>query len=285
MVISKTPVAKLISSKDYLDSLEPRKKKSHKGDYGHVLVIGGDQGMSGAPKIAAVGALRTGSGLVTIASHPDHAVLLNLTQPEIMCHAISKPKQLAPLLDKATVLVLGPGLGCSRWSKQLFKQAIRSDLPMVVDADGLNWLAQFSMQSDHWILTPHPGEAARLLKTTVQGVQQNRLDAARAIQKKFGGVVILKGAGTIIATGAEELLVCEAGNPGMASAGMGDLLSGVIGGLLAQHLPLDVAAPLAVCLHAEAADQEAKARGVRGLLATDLIPLLRARLNAYDVRQ
>lgn len=270
------PYGQLIFSSDFASFLPPRKKNTHKGDYGRVLIVGGDHGMYGAPFITALGALRSGSGMVSTATH--RSACLDF-QPEIMSHSIKTARQLQPLLEWASVIVLGPGLGQSAWSQKIFKKVIQAQRPMIMDADGLRWLAKFPAQSNNWILTPHPGEAAQLLQIPVETVQENRFEAARLIQKKYGGITVLKGAGTLIANDTGSLSITPLGNPGMASGGMGDLLAGIIAGLAAQHVPNSIAASLGACLHAEAGDLAAKEEGERGLLATDLLPYLRRLVN------
>jgi ADP-dependent NAD(P)H-hydrate dehydratase / NAD(P)H-hydrate epimerase len=259
--------------------LTPRPHDANKGDFGHVLIVGGAEGFTGAPRMAAEAALRVGAGLVTVATHPKLASVLNLTQPEIMCHGIRTPIQLRALLDKATIVVIGPGLGQSTWAKMMLKTVFASKLPLVVDADGLNLLAAKPVARTNWILTPHPGEAGRLLKLTSAEIQQDRLSALRKLQQIYGGVSVLKGAGTLVLAPDHHPAICEAGNPGMATAGMGDVLSGVIAGLAAQGIPLADAAKLGVCLHATAGDLAAKNGGERGMLATDLMIYLRQLAN------
>ena len=265
----------------YISWLKPRSKWTHKGQFGHVLIVGGDYGMNGAPRLAALGAARTGAGLVTIATRPEHAVTMNINYPELMCHGVKNGRELKPLLSKATVVVIGPGLGQSGWAKSLYKTVLSSDLPLVVDADALNLLARNPFSRTNWILTPHPGEAARLLGTTSKQIEADRLKTVLSLQKQYGGICVLKGARTIIADEGQHPIICMAGNPGMASAGMGDLLSGVIGSLAAQGLPWWIAAELGVCLHAEAGDV-ASMDGERGMLASDLLPLLRFLANDLE---
>lgn len=259
--------------------LKPRAKETHKGQMGHVLVIGGELGYSGAPRMAGEAALRVGAGLVSIATHPENAFAMNADRPELMCHGVIHPDELMPLVDKANVIVLGPGLGQSAWSYDLWRTAIAQEKRMLVDADGLNLLAKKPRQCDSWVLTPHPGEAARLLNTTTQVIQQDRLAAAQEVVKCYGGVCVLKGAGTLIVSAHQSPVMCDKGNPGMASAGMGDILSGVIGGLMAQGIPLADAAQLGVYLHALAGDLAATDSGERGLIATDLLPYLHQLCN------
>ncbi len=262
-----------------LKVLPKRKQDSHKGDFGHVLVVGGDYGMGGAVRMAAEAALRVGAGLVSVATRPEHVSVVSGVRPEIMCHQVNVVKDLKPLLEKASVVILGPGLGKSDWASSLLKLVLAAQKPLVLDADGLNLLSQRPSKHDNWILTPHPGEAARLLDTSVELLQADRYAAAKSVIEKFGGVCVLKGAGTIVQTSDELPCVCRAGNPGMATAGMGDVLSGVIGGLLAQGLSLSEAAKNGVVLHAKAADLAAHSGGERGLLATDLMGYLRGLVN------
>jgi NAD(P)H-hydrate epimerase len=254
--------------------LPRRDRCSHKGNYGHVLIVGGDSGYSGAARLAGEAALRVGAGLVSIATRAEHAGLMNLNRPELMCHGVESARQLAGLLEKASVVVIGPGLGQSVWAKELFMATITAQKLLIIDADGLNLLARSPVKNPDWILTPHPGEAARLLSCSTAGIQQDRFAAVAAIQAKYDGIAILKGAGTLIAS-ENDCAVSTTGNPGMASGGMGDVLSGVIAGLLAQGLSLKNAAQQGVHIHGLAADLAADKDGERGLLASDLMPYLR----------
>lgn len=258
--------------------LPRRNRCAHKGSCGHVLIVGGELGYSGAARMAGEAALRVGSGLVSIATRPEHSGLMNLGRPELMCHGVETAEQLSVLLAKADVVVVGPGLGQSAWAKTLFNVAISAGKPMIIDADGLNLLANAPTTKPNWILTPHPGEAARLLNCTTAEIQQDRFAAALSIQAKYGGVAIVKGAGTLIAS-EQELAVSNTGNPGMASGGMGDVLAGVIASLLAQGLSLQDAAQQGVYNHGLAADLAAEKDGERGLLAGDLMPYLRQLVN------
>ncbi len=268
---------------DYLKSLLPaRPRAAHKGHFGHVLVIGGDSGFIGAVCMAGEAAARTGAGLVSIATRAEHAADISTNKPELMAHGVETPKQLLPLLTKANIIAIGPGLGQSQWALALFSKVLESNLPMVVDADALNLLAKEPVQNDNWILTPHPGEAARLLACDTSQIQSDRFAAVRELQQRYSGVVLLKGNGTIIIDSEGDLAVCTAGNPGMASGGMGDVLTGVIAGLVAQGLSNDTAACLGVCLHAEAADRAAT-HGERGMLASDLMPHLRTLVNTEQI--
>ena len=274
-----TPAANRIDWESQRNLIGPRRRTAHKGDAGHVLVIGGAPGFSGAARMAAEAAARAGAGLVTVATHPDHAAVLNIGRPELMVQAVRESAELGPLLEKANVVAIGPGLGCSAWGRSLFTTARQAALPMVVDADALNLLAEQSTYRQDWVLTPHPGEAGRLLSIASLEVQKDRFQAVKAMVARYGGVVVLKGAGSLIGDGSDDpVSVCSAGNPGMASGGMGDLLTGILAALIAQGLPLRDAASSAVALHAVAADKAAEA-GERGLLAMDLIPEIRHLLN------
>lgn len=266
---------------EQLESLPPRPAHAHKGMFGHALVVGGDEGMAGAAVMAAEAAARCGTGLVSAATRSAHVSALVGRVPEIMAHGTENGGELLPLLENASVIALGPGLGRSPWSEQMLLRVMETELPMVVDADALNLLAQGRIvetpRRDNWILTPHPGEAARLLGCSTDDIQRDRFAAVANLQARFGGVVLLKGAGTLVC-GGEEIFLCPYGNPGMASGGMGDVLSGVLAALLAQGLSPLQAACLGACLHGMAADLAAEEGGV-GMLATDLIPHLRSLLG------
>jgi NAD(P)H-hydrate epimerase len=233
--------------------------------------------------MAAEASLRCGAGLVQVATRPEHVAALVARTPEVMPRGVSSDDDFTPMLEAADVLVLGPGLGQSPWSTQLLQRALASGKPAVLDADALNLLASGALgdigPAGIRVLTPHPGEAARLLGCDTARVQADRFAAVSDLQRLYGGVVLLKGNGSLI-TGGENILLSDYGNPGMASGGMGDVLSGVLVSLLAQGLePLD-AACLGVCLHGAAADRAAGVDGMRGLLATDLLPQLRRLLDA-----
>ncbi len=264
-----------------LSALTPRPSSAHKGLFGTVLVVGGDYGMAGAAVLAAEAALRSGAGLVRAATRPEHVAAMVGRRPEIMAVGVESGPQFAPWVDSADVLVVGPGLGRSSWSEQLLQVAADSGKPMVLDADGLNLLASgapFAEQTvGNRVLTPHPGEAGRLLGRDSAAVQQDRFAAVRELQQQYGGVVLLKGNGTLVAD-ENRCWLSTSGNPGMASGGMGDVLSGVIGALIAQGLPLMEATTLGACVHGAAADR-AMTGGQRGLIATDLLPELRSLLG------
>lgn len=257
------------------DALPPRLRYANKGDNGHVLVIGGEHGMAGAVHLAGESALRAGAGLVSVATRAEHVFALNAARPELMAHGVDGPQALAPLLERAGVLALGPGLGQAAWGHALWLTALDANKPLVLDADGLNLLAReqrrFTVPT---IMTPHPGEAARLLGVATREIEHDRFAAARELAKRYAAVVVLKGSGTLIADPDGRLDVCPWGNPGMASGGMGDLLTGIVAALLAQGCGAWRAARLGVGLHARAGDRAAQ-QGERGLLASDLLAPLR----------
>jgi len=277
--------AEIVTHVQHLDAsklqnhLTPRRPSAHKGDFGHLAILGGDYGMPGAVRLAAEAAYRVGAGLVSVVTHPEHLPMVSGVRAEIMCYSSDSTRQVKTILQRADAIVIGPGLGTSRWSKKLLKLAIKQKKPLVVDADALNSIAAHPMQLDHWVLTPHPGEAARLLGLDIPGVQHDRFAAVRQLQQQFGGVCVLKGAGTLVHSGNSHLCLCAAGNPGMASGGMGDVLSGVIGSFIVQGLSLTDAAELGVHVHARAGDKAAAALGQRGLLAQDLMSYLHELVN------
>lgn len=276
-------IAQRLKLPDLMGLLPRRDRDAHKGKFGHVLVIGGDEGFGGAAAMAAEAALRVGAGLVGVATRSSHVSALLARRPELMVKPVDSGQQLEPLLTGPSVLVIGPGLGRSSWSEQVLQQAINTGIPMVVDADALNIISEGRVgagaDTRHWVLTPHPGEAARLLNISNAEIQADRFGACKAIQRRFHGTVLLKGAGTLISSGEETLALCPYGNPGMATGGMGDMLAGIIGGLLAQGLSAGQATQLAACLHGAAADRVADEYGERGMMATDLLAPLQRLVN------
>ncbi|WNO08178.1 NAD(P)H-hydrate dehydratase [Teredinibacter sp. KSP-S5-2] len=270
------------STTQLFPKLNPRRPASHKGSHGHALIVGGNSGMGGAAILAAESCARSGAGLTSVATRAEHVLPLLARLPEVMAKAVSSGHDLADLLSRPKVVVIGPGLGQGAWAEQMLQQAYLANLPMVIDADALNLLAKGrvigNLPCHRWVLTPHPGEAARLLDCSLEEVQKDRFSSTQKIQQRYGGVVVLKGAGTIIAT-SKGVFLANVGNPGLAVGGSGDVLSGVIGALIAQGLELDDAAKLAVCVHGDAADMAVEDFGERGMLASDLIPYIRELLN------
>ncbi|MCK0153547.1 NAD(P)H-hydrate dehydratase [Alcanivorax sp. S6407] len=263
--------------------LAPRSLDGHKGRYGHVLVIGGDHGFAGAPIMSAQAAARCGAGKVSLITRPDNVPMMIARQPEVMARGVNDPAQAQSLIEAATVIAIGPGLARDDWGKGLLELALASGKPMVVDADALNLLAGMDDAGEaDWVLTPHPGEAARLLKADTAAVQQDRFAALESLHARYGGTVLLKGLGTLVQGHTGRALIRE-GNPGMASGGMGDVLTGVIAALRAQGLSGYDAARFGAMVHARAADACAcgkdKGKGERGLLATDLLDALRENMN------
>ncbi len=274
-----------LSQDDVTTAFAPRAKASHKGMFGHVLVVGGDEGYGGAAIMAAEAALYSGAGKVSLATRACHVTAMLARAPEVMVHAVESGSALTRLLEQADVIVFGPGLGKKAWADQMLQAIWSSHLPVVVDADGLNILLLKDKLSQinrsHWVITPHPGEAASLLDLSTAEIQRNRIEAVRALQELIGGTAVLKGAGTLITDG-DVIHLCSAGNPGMATGGMGDILSGIIGALIGQGLaPVD-AARVGVYLHSAAADQCVLDTGERGLRATDLLLNIRSILNGKN---
>jgi ADP-dependent NAD(P)H-hydrate dehydratase / NAD(P)H-hydrate epimerase len=277
------PDSRLLDMRRMSAWLPPRRMDSHKGDFGHVLAIGGELGLGGAIRLCGEASLRSGAGLVSVATRAENVTALNAARPELMALGVKDGAALASLLQRATVVALGPGLGQSEWSRSLWQTALEAGKPTVLDADGLNLIARKPAQlPPQTILTPHPGEAARLLGGDTASIARDRFAAARELARLYHSVVVLKGAGTIIAHPEGEAAVCPWGNPGMASGGTGDVLTGIIAGLLAQGLNTWRAARLGVAIHAQAGDAAASMGGPAGLLATDLFPQIRKLRNARD---
>ena len=274
------PAAQLLEADMLPAMLPPRRRNAHKGESGHVLVVGGDEGMGGASMLAAEAALRTGAGLVSVATRPQHVTALLTRRPELMARGVDHATALAPLLSVADACAVGPGLGRGDWGEALLSAALATGRSLVLDADALNSIAAKprALPADA-IITPHPGEAARLLGVLASDVQSDRYTAARLLCENLGCVVVLKGAGTLVAAPGQTVRVIAAGNPGMAVGGMGDALTGTIASLRAQGFePFDAAATGAL-LHAAAGDAAAAAGGERGLLPSDLVDALRRCVN------
>jgi ADP-dependent NAD(P)H-hydrate dehydratase / NAD(P)H-hydrate epimerase len=273
-----TPALQLLDESVVAAALPRRGRTAHKGLAGHVLVVGGAPGMGGAARLAGEAALRAGAGLVSVATHPQSLSSL-AARPELMTVALTEAADLEQALHRATIVAIGPGLGQSSWSRALFDLVLASHKPLIVDADALNLLAATPARREHWVLTPHPGEAARLLQSSAAAVQRDRCAALRELQARFGGTVVLKGAGSLVQGGGGAGWLCDRGNPGMAVAGMGDVLTGVIAGIAAQCGDIELAARAGVFVHASAGDRNAQSGGERGLLASDVIEQLRVGVN------
>lgn len=258
--------------------LPPRRPTSHKGDHGRLVIIGGDHGTAGAIRMTGEAALRAGAGLVRVLTRSENIAPIVTARPELMVHELT-PQSLDDSLQWADIVVIGPGLGQSSWGKQALQKVENFRRPMLWDADALNLLAINPDKRHNRILTPHPGEAARLLNCSVAEIESDRLHSAQRLVKRYGGVAILKGAGTVVASESGMSGIVDVGNAGMASGGMGDVLSGIIGAFLGQKLtPYDAACAGCVA-HGVAADLLADQYGTRGMLATDLFYTLRRVVN------
>jgi NAD(P)H-hydrate epimerase len=273
------PTLRIFAARDLDELLPLRSATAHKGRFGHVLVVGGNHGMAGAARLAGEAALRSGAGLVSIASRPETINAITASRPELMCHAISSVDDLEALLMRASVIALGPGLGQDDWAKMLFRRILECPQPKVLDADALNLLAENPARREDWILTPHPGEASRLLGLTTGKVQADRLAALHSLIESYGGISVLKGRCTLIGAADRLPYLIARGNPGMATAGMGDVLTGLTAGIIAQFPDsMQKGAAAAAYAHALAGDRAASS-GQRGLIATDLFAELRPILN------
>lgn len=276
--------AALLTNADWLNSLEKRAPDSHKGSHGRLLIVGGGDGMSGAAYLAAAASLRTGVGLVALICHDTSCVPIRCLLPEAM---IANQNKLLQRLEWCSTICLGMGLGRGAWAEQIYntiscKVANNVDIPKVIDADALYWLTKHFDSNAPWqnlVITPHPGEAAMLLGMEVREIEKNRYQAVLLLSKKYQCITVLKGAGTLICDG-KTTVVCHAGNAGMATGGMGDVLAGTIAALLGQGYPPMRAATLGTLIHSMAADHEVKRAGQIGLLASDLLPAIRSVINS-----
>lgn len=275
-----TPRLERIVETEILRALPRRRRAAHKGDFGRVLIIGSGTGMPGAVRLAGEACLRVGAGLVTVAVAPENIAAIAAGRPELICLPLEDDGQaLESALERADVVAIGPGLGTNKWGSAALTAALRCNKPLVVDADALNLIAERRTEPrDGWILTPHPGEAGRLLGVGSDEVQRDRLASLDKLVERYGGTVVLKGAGTLVGARDQISGLCERGNPGMASPGMGDVLTGAIAGVLAQCRDPWLATRVAVLIHAMAGDAVARS-GERGLLAGDVARELRDTVN------
>lgn len=273
------PLGTALDARALVRWLQPRPRDSHKGRHGRVLCIGGERGGGGAILLCAEAALRCGAGLVDVATREAHATALLARTPEAMVHACDDVDAIAASLDAADCIAIGPGLGQGDWGRALLERALQADRALVLDADALNLLAlkPLALPADS-IITPHPGEAARLLGTQAADVQRDRIAAARMLARRYRCTVVLKGAGSVVVAPDGRLHVISAGNPGLAVGGTGDVLTGTIAALRAQGLDAFDAAACGALLHAVAGDAAAT-DGQRGLRASDLMPWLRRHAN------
>jgi len=282
------PVARRLDWAALRSSLPRRPANAHKGRFGHVLIVAGEHGFGGAGILAAEAAARTGAGLVSLATRPEYVGAALARCPSVMVRGVNHGSELQALLEAATVIVCGPGIGQDAWGQQMLQQVVASGKPRLLDADALNLLSKRAAQSvgnqgaDDQILTPHPGEAARLLGCPVPDVEADRLAAATQLQELYGGVILLKGAGTVIASAQDTPVIISGGNPGMATGGMGDVLSGIIGGLWGQLASAKLVAEMGASVHLAAAGVASQAKGYMGLLPSDVIDGLPALLSQAE---
>ncbi len=301
-----TPASRRIDIQSIARLFTKRKADTHKGNCGHVVVVGGELGYGGAAIMCAESATRCGAGTVSLVTRGAHVGAALARRPELMVlgvndavNTLQDEPALDGLLQRASVIAIGPGLGRTLWSRQLLQRVLQENnagTPLVVDADALNLLSENearaegeklkggSKRRERWILTPHPGEAARMLGCSTEEVQADRFAAVKKLQTLYGGVCLLKGAGSLLCyqvRGEQQIDLCTEGNPGMASGGMGDVLSGIIAAFVAQEFGLSDSLRAGVCVHGESADLAAE-NGERGLLATDLLPRLRELINRQD---
>lgn len=260
-------------------ALPRRARAANKGDFGRVLIVGSGSGMPGAVRLAGEACLRVGAGLTTVAVAPENVAAIAAGRPELICVALTGEAVLADALARADVVAIGPGLGRSAWARSALQMVLGAGKPLVVDADALNLLAEHgAAPREDWILTPHPGEAGRLLGVSTGEIQRERLASLGRLIERYRGTVVLKGAGTLVGAAGRTPGLCERGNPGMASGGMGDVLTGAIAGILAQCRDPWAAARVGVLVHAMAGDAAARG-GERGLLAGDVARELHHSVN------
>ena len=266
----------VIPRKDSERAVSKRPIGAHKNNFGHVLIVGGDHGMCGAVLLAAESALRTGAGLVSVITRSEHRSAIVARRPEVMVYEVDGQQDIGSLLNRANVIAVGPGLGQGAWGRGILQRMLDSGKECVVDADALNFIAHESWALPAGsILTPHPGEASRLLGITTDSIQADRPTAARTISAKYKAVTVLKGAGTLIANGGELLGICIAGNSGMATAGSGDVLTGIVAAAKALGIDAPTAAALGVWLHASAGDRANTSVHGRAIIASDIVESLR----------
>jgi NAD(P)H-hydrate epimerase len=247
--------------------LPKRAATVHKGNFGHLLVVAGNLGYGGACVLATEAALKSGVGLLSVVSREEHRTGLMVRCPEAMFVAADDKASIAGLLEKCDAVLIGPGLGQDGWARNVLRQVLASNRPLVVDADALNLVAEGPAPKAKMIMTPHPKEAARLLGQTK--VESNRLQVLEALERRYQAVIVLKGAETLVAS-ETDISINVWANPGMATGGMGDVLGGVIGALLAQGLPRYQAACLGVAHHSKAGLLAVERVGEVALLASDV---------------
>ncbi|MFZ3089623.1 MAG: NAD(P)H-hydrate dehydratase [Nitrospirota bacterium] len=286
-LIEKSLIKTRLITKDHVKKILPaRRPDAHKGDFGHVFIIAGSPGLTGAAIMAGLSALRIGAGLVTLGipeglnnileTRLTEIMTLPLPQTEEGTIAVSARTKIFNFLKKADAVAIGPGLSQNRETAQLVRELMREvKIPIVIDADGINALAGHAdilkKARGQVIITPHPGEMARMVNSSAAEINRDRAAIARRFSEQYNVITVLKGAGTIIAEPSGDIYINSTGNPGMASGGTGDVLTGMIAGLIAQRSPSPDAAIAGVFLHGLAGDLAAKDRGEAGLIAGDVI--------------
>lgn len=281
-----TQLIPTITRKQVASFLSTRPRDSHKGKFGTVAVIGGAGGMVGAPLLAARAALKLGAGCVHVGMLADNAPSVDILQPELMLHSA----QTALRLPKLNVLAIGCGMGHDEDAQEILHDALQLDTVLILDADALNILALrpdlrtlLLSRKVANLITPHPGEAARLLNCNTEEVQSARSEAAQELAKRFNSAVVLKGAHSLCVTRDGKIYLNKSGNPGMSSPGMGDVLTGIISAFIAQGLNVDQALLLAVHLHGTAGDAMAKQKVIIGMTATEVTEWARWLINQWII--
>lgn len=286
------------TEQDVLSQLPKRERSTHKGSFGHVVVIGGSRGKMGAGILASRGVLRSGAGLVTYALPESAFEKFDTTLPEIMIEPLpdngtgilhtAALSKIDKLMSNKSAIVLGPGIGTAEETTKVVHHLLQNKLPIVIDADALNCIAEKSdclkLLQTNAVLTPHPGEMARLVHKNSANVQQDRVSVARQFAKTHPATLVLKGSSTITAY-HDEIWINPTGNPGMATAGMGDVLAGIIAGFLAQGLSSFEAARIAVFLHGLAGDRVSLIKGEQGILASDVADALPEAIHVVQANQ
>jgi hydroxyethylthiazole kinase-like uncharacterized protein yjeF len=270
---------------DVITQLKKRESNSHKGDYGRILIVGGDIGMGGAGILASEAALMSGGGLVTLASQKETIKPSLLRAPEVMTQDVSTPKDLSRCLDQKDTILCGVGFSHSSWSKEALGITLqfceKHDGNLIIDGGALrildkNYLLKRNMPSKT-ILTPHPGEAAALLNLSCEEIQKDRINSAIKIRDKYNAYTILKGNKTIIA--GEAVYVCDEGGPELAIPGSGDVLAGILAGLISNQTDAELACKIAVSSHGIAGEDFLNKVGQIGLKSSELIEYIRLRIN------
>ena len=272
--------------KEFLEIIPERKRDSHKGDHGHVLVLAGSMGMTGAAALCSLGALRCGCGLVTLGIPRSLNAIMETKLTEVMTRPLPETRNVSlslealPKIKKMVkgvdAVALGPGLSIDKGTKRLVNKLVKViDKPLVIDADALNCIASniaaLKSVKSPIIITPHPGEMSRLSGLEIDTIQRNRQKVAKDLARQCNLIVVLKGNNTVVSDGKANNFVNESGNPGMGTGGTGDILTGMIASFLAQGVPAFKAAKLAVYIHGKAGDLAAREKGEIGLIAGDIL--------------